>query len=128
MSTDSLPKITLHTYFRSSCSARVRIALHHKGLPFTSSYVHLLKDQHTSPDYAALNPSKLVPTLTITSENDGLEPLVLMQSVAIMEYLEERFPSPHYPSLLPPTTLVVQRAKVRQLVNIISCDIQPVTN
>ncbi|KAF3309671.1 hypothetical protein TWF173_010652 [Orbilia oligospora] len=101
----SQPKITLHTYFRSSCSARVRMALHLKGLTFTPVYIHLLKDDQFSQSYVALNPSKAVPTITFSpNENDTeSDPVafVLTQSVAILEYLDERFPAPEYPALLP---------------------------
>ncbi|KAF3104036.1 hypothetical protein TWF569_003299 [Orbilia oligospora] len=126
----SQPKITLHTYFRSSCSARVRMALHLKGLTFTPVYIHLLKDDQFSESYVALNPSKAVPTITFSpNENDTeSEPVafVLTQSVAILEYLDERFPAPEYPALLPKN--LEDRARVRQLSHIVACDIQPLTN
>ncbi|KAK6497443.1 hypothetical protein TWF481_011852 [Arthrobotrys musiformis] len=97
----SQPKITLHTYFRSSCSARVRMALHHKGLEFDPIYIHLLKDDQFSPSYTALNPSKAVPTITFSSPSSE-ETFVLTQSMAILEYLDEKFPSPAYPPPPPP--------------------------
>ncbi|KAK6332108.1 hypothetical protein TWF718_002642 [Orbilia javanica] len=126
----SQPKITLYTYFRSSCSARVRMALHWKGLEFTPVYIHLLKNDQFSQTYAALNPSKAVPTIVFSPNEDDSqsEPVtfVLTQSVAILEYLEERFPAPKYPALFP--TNIEDRARVRQLSQIVACDIQPITN
>ena len=108
----------LYSYFRSSAAYRVRIALHLKGLAFDTIPVHLLRnggEQHSS-DYRALNPSALVPTLV-----DG--DLTLGQSVAILEYLEETYPSP---ALLP--TERAQRAQVRAVVQAIACDIHPLNN
>ena len=109
---------TLYTYFRSSAAYRVRIALLLKGLDHTYVPVHLLRNggEQRSATYSALNPAQLVPTLV-----DG--DLVLGQSVAIMEYLEEAYPTP---ALMP--TDVQQRARVRSLVQTIACDIHPLNN
>ena len=110
--------IKLYTYFRSSASYRVRIALNLKGLPFESIPVHLLRAgglQHT-PDYARINPAQLVPTLV-----DG--ELTLGQSLAIIEYLEEMYPEP---ALLP--TDAAGRARVRALGQTIACEIHPLNN
>jgi maleylacetoacetate isomerase len=110
--------LTLYTYFRSSAAYRVRIALHLKGLPYTSVPVHLLRDggeQH-APAYAQLNPAELVPTLV---EGD----LALGQSLAIMDYLEEQHPAP---ALLPQDA--AGRARVRALAQSIACDIHPLNN
>ncbi|KAF3926954.1 hypothetical protein ABW20_dc0107726 [Dactylellina cionopaga] len=122
------PKIELHTYFRSSCSARIRIALYLKGLTFTPHYVHLVKGEQLSAEYAALNPSATVPTIAFSSQNEGGEDVsfVLTQSMAILEYLEERFPAPEHAALLP--SKAEDRARVRQLCNILACDVQPLTN
>lgn len=122
---DSSPRPTLHlhTYFRSSCSARLRIALALKHLAHTSSYVHLLRDEQTAPTYTALNPSGTVPTLTHTLPSGTA--VTVTQSVAALEYLDEAFPRAG-PALLPPDA--VARAAVRTLVNIVACDIQPLTN
>lgn len=109
---------TLYSYFRSSAAYRVRIALELKGLAFNTIPVHLLKDggmQHTAA-YTDINPSHLVPTLVD-------ERLVLGQSIAIMEYLEETHPAP---PLLP--TDAAARARVRSMSQIIACDIHPLNN
>jgi maleylacetoacetate isomerase len=85
--------LTLHTYFRSSASYRVRIALELKSLAYESVPVHLVRgggEQH-SDSFAVLNPARLVPVLS----HDGI---TLTQSLAIIEYLEETHPTP---SLLP---------------------------
>ncbi len=110
--------LQLYTYFRSSASYRVRIALHLKGLPFESVPIHLLKDggvQH-SDAYRHLNPAELVPTLV-----DG--GAALGQSLAIMEYLDETHPEP---ALLPRDAL--GRARVRALAQTIACEIHPLNN
>lgn len=125
MSSDSPIPDTLHlyTYYRSSCSARLRIALHHKNLPVKSTYVSLLDGSHKKPEYVAQNPCGTVPTLIITTPA-GKE-TVITQSIAALEYLEDAYPQVQ-PKLLP--TDINARAKVRELVNIIACDIQPPTN
>ncbi|KAK5078060.1 hypothetical protein LTR64_003536 [Lithohypha guttulata] len=113
-----VPDYELYTYFRSSCSARVRIAAHLKGIPLKYNYIHLLKNEQQNSD-------KSVPTLVIT-ESDGTK-ILIRQSVAILEYFEERHPE-LLPRLLPPVDRPVKRGQVRDLVNIVACDIQPVTN
>lgn len=117
------PEYELYTYYRSSCSARVRIAAHWKGLDLNYKFIHLLKDEQKTGDYVNINPGKTVPTLAI--REDGKEVLI-RQSVAILEYFEERYPD--LPKLLPASSDFVGRATVRDLVNIVACDIQPVTN
>jgi maleylacetoacetate isomerase len=108
----------LFSYFRSSASYRVRIALAIKGLQYEYAGVHLLKGggQQHSPVYRELNPDGLVPTL-----EDG--PNVLTQSLAIIEYLEELHPTP---PLLP--TRPADRAYVRSVALQIACEIHPVNN
>lgn len=110
--------IVLHTYWRSSAAYRVRIGLNLKGLPWQAHPVHLVRDggeQHADA-YRALNPQQLVPTLV----HDGQ---VLTQSLAILEYLDEAFPSL---PLLPAD--VHGRARVRALAQLVACDIHPINN
>jgi maleylacetoacetate isomerase len=119
------PSLHLHTYFRSSCSARVRTAANLKGIPLTYSFINLLKNEQTSASYSTINPCHSVPTLTITKPGPHGRTFAIRQSVAILEYLEEQFPQR---SLLPSREDVEGRAKVRELVNIIANDVQPPTN
>ena len=104
-------------YFRSSAAFRVRIALNLKGIKVEHASRHLRKGEQSAPDYAAINPQKLVPALVL---DDGA---VLTQSLAIMEYLEETHPEP---ALLPKDP--VGRARVRALSLIVSADIHPIQN
>ena len=107
----------LYTYFRSSAAFRVRIALNLKGLSYEPAFVHLAKGEHRKPGYAAVNPQALVPTLEL---DDCTR---LNQSLAIMEYLEEKHPSP---ALLPRDAL--GRARVRSLSNLVASEIHPLNN
>ena len=108
----------LFTYFRSSAAYRVRIALNLKGLGYDAVPVHLVRDggQHLASEYRAINPSGLVPAF----QDDAI---TLTQSMAILEYLEEAYPDV---PLLPKGA--VARAHVRELAQIIACDIHPVNN
>ena len=106
----------LYGYFRSSASYRVRIALSLKGLDYELQPVHLRRNEQRAPEFLEQNPQGLVPAL----EHDGA---VLAQSLAIIEYLEERVPDP---ALLP--TAAVDRAWVRALAQIVACDIHPINN
>ena len=106
----------LFNYFRSSASYRVRIALALKGLSYDYTSVRLTKNEQSQEPYAALSPSRLVPTLI-----DGDE--VITQSLAIIEYLEETHPQP---PLLPMDA--VGRARVRALAMDIACEIHPLNN
>lgn len=106
----------LHTYFRSSAAYRVRIALNIKGLEYESVVTDLRRNAHRQADYLALNPLGLVPTL----EHGGV---ILGQSLAILEYLEETFPAP---PLLPERP--ADRARVRAMALGIACDIHPLNN
>jgi len=108
----------LYTYFRSSAAYRVRIALSLKGLPAQHVPVHLNRNggEQFAAEFRTLNPQALVPVL---SEDE----LHLSQSLAILEYLEERYPSP---PLLP--AAIVDRARVRQMALCIACDIHPLNN
>ncbi|KAL4970900.1 maleylacetoacetate isomerase MaiA [Aspergillus stella-maris] len=129
MSTQQPSKVTLHTYFRSSCSARLRIALALKQIPYEPIYINLLKNEQSSSQNTSVNPSSTVPTLIIQDEQagQGQEPVVITQSLAALEYLDEAFPH-NGPALLPPLSNPKERAIARTLAQIISCDIQPVTN
>lgn len=108
----------LYTYFRSSAAFRVRIALNFKGRAYEAVPKHLLKSggQHLQQDYLAANPQGLIPAL----EDNGA---VIGQSLAIVEYLEEKFPDP---PLLPKDPL--QRAQVRAMALGIICDVHPLQN
>ena len=107
---------TLYTFFRSSTSFRLRIALNAKGLAYTPEFVNLPKMQHRDPAYMAKNPQGLVPALL-----DGGH--LVTQSLAMLEYLDERYPEP---PLMPSD--IDERAYVRALSQIIGCDIHPVNN
>jgi maleylacetoacetate isomerase len=113
--------LSLHGYWRSSATYRVRIALHLKELDFEYVPVHLVKDggEQKSDAYSSMNPSMLVPTFV-----DDDEDIVLNQSLAIMEYLDEKYPET--PPLLPSHTL--DKARIRALAQDIACDVQPITN
>jgi len=108
--------IKLYTYFRSTAAYRVRIALNLKNIEHEAVSVNLLTGEEAKPEYAAINPQKLVPALEI----DGR---ILYQSMAILEYLEENHPEP---PLLPADSTA--RAEVRALANAIACDIHPLNN
>ena len=110
--------LKLYSYWRSSAAYRVRIGLNLKALAYELIPVHLVRDggQQHAPDYAALNPQELVPTL-----RDGER--VLTQSMAILEYLDEVHPQP---ALLPADA--GGRARVRALAQQVACDIHPLNN
>lgn len=108
----------LHTYFRSSAAFRVRIALNLKGIAYHAIPRHLTRGggEQFHPDYLAANPQGLIPAL----EDDGV---VLAQSLAIIEYLEEKYPQP---ALLPGDAM--QRAQIRAMALGIACDMHPLQN
>jgi maleylacetoacetate isomerase len=106
----------LYGFFRSSAAFRVRIALNLKRLSYEQSAIHLRRNDQTSPAYLALNPQGLVPAL----EDEGQ---VFIQSLAIIEYLDETHPEP---PLLPGHP--ADRARVRALAQVIGCDIHPLDN
>jgi len=106
----------LYGYFRSSAAYRVRIALNLKGLKYEHVPIHLRKGEQRSGPYRAVNPQELVPAL---SDDRG----TFTQSLAIIEYLEERYPEP---PLLPDAAEA--RARVRAIALAIACEIHPLDN
>ena len=113
----------LHNYFRSSASYRVRIALELKGLQYDYVAVHIARGDHKKEAYAALSADTLVPLLEVNTDVSSLNSLKLSQSMAIIEYLDEKHPTP---ALLP--TDSAGRARVRALAQSIACDIHPLNN
>lgn len=107
----------LHGAVRSSAAYRVRIALHLKGIAFREIFLDTAAGEHRAPDYLAINPQGLVPTLIAP---DGT---IVTQSLAILEYLEETVPAV---PLLPKSS--ADRARVRSLAQIVACDVHPVNN
>jgi maleylacetoacetate isomerase len=109
----------LYSYFRSSAAYRVRIALNLKGLAYEIVPVHLVKDggHNYRPEFRAVNPQMRVPALV----TDARE--VLIQSLAIIEYLEETHPQPPFLPAEP-----TARAKTRALAQLVACDIHPLNN
>ena len=109
----------LYTYFRSSAAYRTRIALNLKNVTHEMASIHLTKGggQQHGAEFRAVNPQRRVPALALDNGE------VLIQSLAIIEYLEEAFPAP---PLLPSDP--VARAHVRALAQVIACDIHPLNN
>src|SRR6185436_13247867 len=116
MGTLRCDSMILYDYFRSSAAYRVRIALNLKGLEAERRFIHLRKGEQRAPDYLKTNPQGLVPTLVVGDR-------ALTQSMAIIEYLEEKHPQP---PLLPAAP--EDRAWVRAIAQAIACDIHPVDN
>jgi maleylpyruvate isomerase len=106
----------LYNFWRSGTSHRTRIALNLKGLSFDYVSVHLGKEAHLSESFKAINPQQLVPALDTKQQ-------VLIQSPAIIEWLEESYPNP---ALLPADA--DGRARVRALAAIVGCDVHPINN
>lgn len=111
-----MKELTLYTYWRSSASHRVRIALAYKGLGYTPVYVNLLASEQRRDDYRRVNPIGHLPCLVI----DGVQ---YVESTAILELLEDLYPDP---PLYPKTPQ--DRARVRALVQIVNSGIQPLQN
>ena len=109
----------LYSYFRSSAAYRARIALNLKGIEFETIAVHLTKDggQQHAQEFRAVNPQQRVPVLVLPGGE------VLLQSLAIIAYLDEVYPEP---PLLPKDALA--RTRVRAVAEIIACDIHPLNN
>jgi len=110
--------VKLYSYFRSSAAYRARIALNLKGLQYEYVAKHLTRNggEHRLADYLAINPQGFIPAL----DHDGA---LVTQSLAIIEYLEEVFPTP---ALLP--QLAIDRAVVRAMALLVACDIHPLNN
>lgn len=106
----------LYTFFRSSAAFRVRIALNLKGQSYESIPKAFAKNEHRAQDYLALNPQGLIPAL-------ATEGVVLSQSLAIIEYLDERYPTPAFLPVDP-----IARARVRSMTLAIACEIHPLNN
>jgi maleylacetoacetate isomerase len=111
--------VKLYSFFRSSAAYRVRIALNLKGIGYETAPVHLIKDggHNKRPEYRAVNPQMRVPAL-VTPTGD-----VLLQSLAIIDYLDETHP---HPPFLPADP--IGRAHTRAIAQIIACDIHPLNN
>ena len=109
----------LYTYFRSSAAYRARIALNLKGIPYEMASIHLTRGggQQHGAEYRAVNPQGRVPALALDKGD------TLIQSLAIIEYLDETHPEP---PLLPADP--VARAHVRAAAQVIACDIHPLNN
>jgi maleylacetoacetate isomerase len=106
----------LYTYYRSTAAFRVRIALNLKGVSYESVSMHLRQGAHKTPEFLRLNPQGLIPAL----EDDGV---VISQSLAILEYLEEKYPDP---PLLP--RALADRGHVRAMALNIAADMHPLNN
>ncbi len=106
----------LYDYYRSSCAYRVRIALNIKQVDYTSIKVDLTQDEQHASSYQQYNQQALVPTLIDNQQ-------VITQSLAIIEYLNEQYPTP---PLLPSSAL--ERAQIRSLALSIACDMHPLNN
>jgi maleylacetoacetate isomerase len=111
---------TFWGYFRSSAAYRVRIALNLKDIAHERKFVHLAKGEQTEKDFKRVNPQGLLPVLQVA---EGDKQHTLIQSMAILEYLEESYPEP---ALLPKDPL--DRARVRAIAGIVACDIHPLNN
>ena len=109
--------IKLYSYFRSSASFRVRIALALKGLEFETNPINLRQGEQKEADYRTVNPQGFVPAL----EDNGH---TFTQSMAIIEYLDDAYPDT--PPLLPKD--ITQKATMRALVQLIACEIHPLNN
>jgi maleylacetoacetate isomerase len=119
-------ELKLYTFFRSTSSARVRIAAHLKGIHLDYVYVNLRKAEQFEDKFGLENPNHTVPVLAIAQTDSSGEPILIRQSIAILEFFEEAFPK--RTPLLPPPDDLLGRARVREAVNLIACDVQPPTN
>jgi maleylacetoacetate isomerase len=106
----------LYSFFRSSAAYRVRIALNLKGVDYETVAVNLASGAHRTPEFLAVNPQATIPTL----DDDGT---ILWQSLAIIEYLDARFPTPR---LIPSEPIA--RARVQAMAQLIACEVHPLNN
>jgi len=106
----------LYTFFRSSAAYRARIALNVKGVAYDAVPLHLPRGEHRRDDFLALNPHATIPVI----DDNGV---VLIQSLAIVEYLDARYPEPRLIPLEP-----VLRARVQAFAQVIACDTHPVNH
>lgn len=129
MSDENRPTLVLYSSPISDASARIRIALGLKKIPYQTISISLSKRETEIEDFGAINPAQAVPALVVqdrrTQQDSGSTLPALTQSNAILEYLEEAFPEAN--ALLPPADQAVARARVRSLVGIIATDIHPLT-
>jgi len=114
MTGTEVPKVALYSFYRSSSAWRVRLALLFKGIPYEYKAINLQKREQYSDEFKKLSPLQLIPVLEIDGET-------LVDSIAIIQYLEEKFPEKR---LLLPKDLL-QRAHIYQVVFLISANIQP---
>jgi len=106
----------LYGYFRSSAAFRLRIALNLKKLDYDNAFIHLRRGDQGQPEFLGVNPQGLVPALEVDGQ-------LLIQSLPIIEYLDETYPEP---PLLPRDA--AGRARVRALAALVACDIHPLNN
>ena len=111
-----MTRAILHDYFRSSAAYRVRIALNLKGVDYDRHPVNLVEGEQKAADYRALNPQGFVPMLEI-------DDLKLTQSLAIIVYLDQKYPDP---PLMPRD--MADGAHVRAMAMAVACDIHPLNN
>jgi maleylacetoacetate isomerase len=113
--------LTLYDYPKSSACYRVRIAMAIKGIPYEKKEIHLVNDggQQRHPDYIAKNPQGYVPFLSSSNE----PAIAISQSLAILQFLEDRYPEHRLTPLDP-----IEKSKVLMVVHTIACDIHPINN
>lgn len=133
-------KLILYSYSRSSCSWRVRSALHHKQLPFETRPVFIYGGEQNEPEFRRVNPGQMVPALVVEeqlSTSDGHhqeeqqpQRTTLFESLAIIDYLEQRYPNPVAP-LLPianSSANLKLRANILAISQMIMSGVQPLQN
>ena len=118
----------LYTYSRSACAQRLRIAFNLKSAFLPSVILHhvdMSAGEHLTDSYRAINPSGKIPSLVIESNNAAAK-ITITQSTAILEYLEEAFPGQS--PLLPPQNQALERARVREMIGVVTQDMFPRVN